>query len=197
MLNGDYKSLETDNGHLSKAILTRKYPESKSTKQNKRLIIGGQFFASNDIEFNDSFLIGKITDIGENSFSTLHVNNTKAYKYIKYLCSAVNTSLTAEIQLFDQEGKEVKPIRIHTQREEPRGRQHVMLDGNLLSSCDLSKISGKYIIIEFEHPTKLSYIMVFPRSDANFIERGDHYCLYYWTNDGWTMIDEKDASKMG
>ena len=39
--------------------------------------------------------------------------------------------------------------------------------------------------------------MVFPRSDANFIERGDHYCLYYWTNDGWTMIDEKDASKMG
>ena len=76
-------------------------------------------------------------------------------------------------------------------------KTEVMFDGNLLSSCNLSGIIGKNIIIEFEHPTKLSYIQVFPRSDGNFIERGDHYSLYYWDNDGWSMIEEKDAPNMG
>lgn len=195
--DGQIQELSTDDRTLTKAILSRKYPESKSTKMNKREIIGGSFLASNDITFKDSILIGRITDIGEKSFCTLTVRGDKDYKYLKYVCAPEKTSLTAEIMLYDTKGEMLRPLALHTQQEDTRGRQKVMFDGNLLSSCNLSGIIGKNIIIEFEHPTKLSYIQVFPRSDGNFIERGDHYCLYYWTNDGWTMIDEKDASKMG
>lgn len=195
--DGQIRGLSTDVRALTKVILSRKYPESKSTKLNKREIIGGTFLASNDITFKDSMLIGRITDIGEKSFSTLTVRGDKEYKYLKYVCAPDKTSLTAEIMFYDTKGEVLRPFALHTQQEDTRGRQKVMFDGNLLSSCNLSGIIGKNIIIEFEHPTKLSYIQVFPRSDGNFIERGDHYSLYYWDNDGWSMIEEKDAPNMG
>lgn len=195
--DGQIQELSTDVRALTKVILSRKYPESKSTKLNKREIIGGTFLASNDITFKDSMLIGRITDIGEKSFSTLTVRGDKEYKYLKYVCAPDKTSLTAEIMFYDTKGEVLRPFALHTQQEDTRGRQKVMFDGNLLSSCNLSGIIGKNIIIEFEHPTKLSYIQVFPRSDGNFIERGDHYSLYYWDNDGWSMIEEKDAPNMG
>lgn len=195
--DGQIQELSTDERSITKAVLTRKYPESKSTKSNKREIIGGSFLASNDVSFKDSILIGKITDISDKSFSTIHVRTSKEYRYLKYVCSTDRTSLTAEIKIYDLEGNELKPAVVHTQKGEARGRQKVLFDGNLLSSCNLSGIVGKNVIIELDHPTKLSHIQVFPRSDGNFIERGDHYSLYYWANDGWNMIDEKDALTMG
>lgn len=195
--DGQIQELSTDERSITKAVLTRKYPESKSTKSNKREIIGGSFLASNDVSFKDSILIGKITDISDKSFSTIHVRTSKEYRYLKYVCSTERTSLTAEIKIYDLEGNELKPAVVHTQKGEARGRQKVLFDGNLLSSCNLSGIVGKNVIIELDHPTKLSYIQVFPRSDGNFIERGDHYSLYYWDNDGWSMIEEKDAPNMG
>ncbi len=195
--DGHIQELSTNATRLTKAVLFRKYPESKSTRSNKHEIIGGSFLASNDISFKDSILIGKITDIGDKSFSTLPVRTNKEYRYLKYVCSTDRTSLTAEIKIYDPVGNELHPVAVHTQKGEARGRQKTLFDGNLLSSCNLSGIVGKYIIIELEHPTKLSYIMVFPRSDGNFIERGDHYSLYYWANDGWNMIEEKDALTMG
>ncbi len=195
--DGQIQELSTDDKTLTKAILSRKYPESKSTKINKREIIGGSFLASNDITFKDSILIGRITDIGEKSFCTLTVRGDKEYKYLKYVCAPEKTSLTAEIMLYDTKGEMLRPLALHTQQEDTRGRQKVLFDGNLLSSCNLSGIVGKNVIIELDHPTKLSHIQVFPRSDGNFIERGDHYSLYYWANDGWNMIDEKDALTMG
>ena len=195
--DGHIQELSANAAHLTKAVLFRKYPESKSTKSNKYEIIGGSFLASNDISFNDSILIGKITDIGDKSFSTLPVRTNKEYRYLKYVASPERTSLTAEIKIYDIEGNVLQPIALHTQQGDSRGRQKTLFDGNLLSSCNLSGIVGKYIIIELEHPTKLSHIQVFPRSDGNFIERGDHYSLYYWANDGWNMIEEKDAPAMG
>lgn len=179
------------------AVLKRKYSYTPRVDTAHKQIIGGSFALSNERNFSDSLFVGTIQDYGINAYCSLPVNDEREYKYVKYHSSPENMSQTAELLFYDKEGKPINIVNTYSLKNDTKGQEMMMFDEDVLTSCNMSRITGKWIVAEFEKETPLSEIRVIPSTDGNFIEKGDEYELYIWEKDGWTLILSKTADDYG
>ncbi len=181
--------------NLKSADLARKYPKSPNEKNNKYNLLGGVFLLSNDRDFKDSIVAGSIDSFGEECYCSIPVKTKKTFRYVKYKVPSDRSSKTAEITLYDKDGKRTV---ISSKWKATASKDIVrLIDGNVLTSCNMTRINGRSAVIELEEPTALSEIRVMPLNDGNYIEEGDSYSLFYWNNNDWVRADRKTATQMG
>lgn len=194
--NGIVKEIVANINETQDVLLKRKYNYTPRVDLAHKQIIGGSFYLSNNINFEDSLFVGSIQDYGINAYCSLPIDNKRLFKYVKYCSSLDNMSQTAELFFYDNKGELINIINTHSFKNDTKGQENAMFDGNVLTSCNMSRITGKWIIVEFEKETAVSEIRVIPSTDGNFIEKDDKYELYYW-DDGWRLLLEKVADDYG
>ncbi|MBO5602155.1 MAG: hypothetical protein J5957_06080 [Prevotella sp.] len=178
-------------------VLKRKYSYTPRVETAHKQIMGGSLYLSNDKTFKDSLYVGSIQEYGVSAYCPLSVLDDRAFKYVKYYSSPNNMSQTAELLCYDKCGNPISIINTYSLKNDTKGQERAMFDGNVLTSCNMSRITGKWIAAEFDKEYSLSEIRILPSTDGNFIEKGDDYELYFWDDDGWRLIIEKIADDHG
>lgn len=192
--DGNMKYMTADVNSNRTITVTRKYMETEILKKYNRQLEGGRIVVSNTPDFRDSVIILAIDSICENRYHTIPLQYTGRYRYVKYLSPQKSYGNIAEIQLFDDDGNIVRPLRCFggLGAWEEHSPQKVF-DGNELTSYSRISPDGAWAAAELASPVHLSKLRIHPRTDGNAIYAGDVYHLLYWGNGKWNPIAEHKA----
>ena len=189
--NGSVKYMTADMKLTRDITVTRKYWESETLKKYNKQLEGGEIVLSNTEDFKESVSVAVIGKITENRFHTIPLDYSGKYKYVKYISPKDSYGNIAEIQLYDDGGNLLTPVRSFG--GEGAWEEHSpkkVFDGNELTSYSRISPDGAWAAAELSAPMHLSKIRIHPRTDGNAIYAGDKYQLVYWANGKWNLISE-------
>ena len=104
----------------------------------------------------------------------------KSYRYYKLVTNSIPRQGLAEISFYDAK------IQVL-----PNLGDRALFDSNLLSNYDVNITHPANF--DFGMPVKLSKLLYYRRGDGNCVFPGNTYQLYWWSDKGWMLIDEKVA----
>lgn len=191
-VNGKVKQLIADDSKKESILLSRKYKESEVLNKYNGQIRHSSFVVSNDRGFQDSVIVATLDSTDGNRYYTIPLTYEGKYKYFKFISAKDSYGNIAEIQLFDDAGKMIKPQNVYGGWSGTEGHNFdKVYDGNVLTSYSRIVPDGAWAAVELETPMHISKIRVHPRSDGNSINAGDRYQLFFWEDDHWHMLGEQ------
>jgi hypothetical protein len=122
---------------------------------------------------------------------------TGKYRYWRYLSAYRRHNNAAEIYFY-QTGNP-KPIYrkiIGTNGSitgQTRNEKEAVFDNDPLTYFDAIEPSGAWVGMDFGEPVAISRIAYTPRGDGNDITPGDTHELFYWQNNGWVSLGQRQA----
>jgi transposase len=176
-------------------VLKRKYPFFKRMDDYIKRMKGGRFQIANNPDFIDAIDIYGIDTIPDPQFYEFKVNQNEKFRYFRYLSPNGAWGNIAEIEVFGQNGKEIKGKIIGTKGtwEGTDRTKEKAFDKDIVTFFDAPIIDGAWVGLDFIKPEYLSKVRFIPRNDGNTIEKGDYYELVYWDN-GWNIIGSQSAT---
>lgn len=199
LLDGDghVRYLEAKNDKVHDITVTRKYWESDALKQYNRQIEGGKIVVSNDSDFKDSLIVSEVAAINENRFHTFPLSYSGAFKYLKYWSPRNSYGNIAEIELYDDQNRLIRPLRSWGGANAwvEHSAQKVF-DGDVLTSYSRMHPDGAWAAVELPQSVHISKYRIHPRTDGNAIYSNNVYQLLYWKDGKWMQLDEKNGDQM-
>lgn len=196
--DGSIQVLRADTTYRKQVRLVRKYKFSNALETYCRRTWGGKFQVANQEDFSDSLTIAVIDSIQENRFHTIPTHYKGNYRYFRYLSPKGSHGNMAEVEMYDSINsrpviKQMFGMRYAT----PNCNLEKMFDGDVLTCYNRNAADEGWAAVEFEQPVHLCEIRFLPRNDDNFIREGEHYRLYYWSEEGWSLIKELTGNREG
>lgn len=179
---GEKEYLIPDTGNIQKMLLYRKNPENSSniasyfTNLKKCNIVASPSQTFNTVDTVFNFEQTSRQEI-------IFVKNLKDKAYKWYKINSPEQSYIAEIYCYDENGHLVQAI--------VEKQYNAMLDKDPLTYAAINKANP--LILNFEHPVKLSKLICLSRSDGNCIYPGNTYELFYYSGDGWKSLGMKKS----
>jgi hypothetical protein len=200
--NGYLKLLNPDLQNRNTIKLLRKYPPQQFLFRMcdyAQWMVGAKLQASNDREFKNPVTLFTI-DTSYFAFEEKEINNTKAYRYYRYMSTEDNAVRLAEVDFEVPEFKNIlnksKKFKIYgianTDSLNPDPVLNNAFDGNI--ATNLNAPAGSWVAIDYGKPVNVPKIRFLVRNDLNIIEIGDVYELYYF-DFGWQSLGSKRADK--
>ena len=191
-INGNVRFLKGDESNTGTIFVSRKYKESEALSKYNSQLRNSLFAVSNDRDFQDSVIVATLDSTDDNRYYTLPLTYEGKYKYFKFISAKDSYGNIAEIQLFDDADKLIKPQNVYGGKSGTEGHNYdKVYDGDVLTSYSRIVPDGAWAAVELETPMHISKIRVHPRSDGNSINAGDRYQLFFWEDDHWHMLGEQ------
>lgn len=186
--------LNGDESHRESIRVSRKYKDSEVLNKYNEQLQHSMFVVSNDSLFKDSLIVATLDTVDENRYYTLPLQYEGKYKFFKFISPKDSHGNIAEIQLFDDGGNLLRPLRQFGGGSGTEGHNYnTVYDGNVLTSYSRIVPNGAWAAVELDAPVHLSKIRVHPRTDGNSINAGDKYQLFFWHEGHWHLLGEKVA----
>lgn len=159
---------------------------------------GGVFEASNTKDFKIKDTLFYVDKVPERLFTTVHINNNKKYRYVRYKGGEDSYCNIAEIEFYGIESDSV-PLKgeiIGTPGCWQGDGSHEFtkaFDGDPYTSFDYIDSSSGWTGLDLENFYNINKIRYVPRNRDNFIRKGDIYELFYWKNKKWNSVGKQEA----
>ena len=175
-------------------VITRKYPMMNTQKFFSHAI-GVRIDASRDGSFADTVPILEIGDTLQSNAVVIHCG-LGGVRFIRYRSPADQKIEIGELRFFGKRGeifaKEIKGV---PELEEGRKSILSLINDDVWSSYYMSKGPGDVLIFDFGKPIEIDSLLFVPRTDDNFVRRGQDYELFYHSGpEGWKSLGRRRAT---
>lgn len=177
--------------------LTRKFFLSQRMHMYAGRVIGGRFEGADNEDFSNAEPV-YIVSGWRNSYDSVSVKPSKAYRYWRYVSPKDGLGNMAEIEFYGHDGKRLSGRVIGTDGSysvhDTTTNKYAVFDGNPLTYFDMPRsIPNPWSGMDFGIPVKMAAIKFLPRNDDNNIRPGDEYELVYWDGGNWRSLGRKVA----
>ena len=198
--DGTIRSITPDKNAKQSVTLFRKYPNFPRNKELMGSMVGLRFQGANKPDFSDSVTLYTIT-LAPNKFEEVKITNPRKFKYVRCITARGQKMHVAELQFFGTKTSNGKTERLNGKVIGfPAGLPELgtsypqAFDDNpntyFLGTDTLYNWAG----LQFQYPCEIKGIAYCPRSDTNFIMKGDTYELCYWNKDKWISLGKQVAA---
>ena len=196
-IRGEMHILSPSDNNCEDIVLTRKYFLSQRMHMYASRVIGGRFEASDDKDFQNCELVHTVKG-WRNTWDSVSVNPSKAYRYWRYVSPKDGLGNMAEIEFYRRNGKRVIGRVIGTDGSysvyDTTTNKYAVFDSNPLTYYDMPRsVIHPWTGMDLGKPEDISEIRFLPRNDDNNVRPGDEYELVYWIKDGWRSLGRKIA----
>ena len=183
--------------------LERKFPRFKRIEDFAMGLRRTNAEAANDINFANPTLLFSVYDVPYNVSDSI-INNTEKYRFVRFNSSTYRQANFAEVEFYGKKtlnsneqkltGKIIGYPPIDEAEEHPY--THAM-DGNMETWFQKQKNTVGWVGLDLGKGNEhiITRVRFCPRSDTNFILKGDTYELLYWNGDDWNSHAIKKASE--
>jgi len=197
--NGKIREIIPNNDNKIDLKLTRKNPSWVTNIKNINASVGSKIQGANKKDFSDSITLFKI-DNPTDRYEKLEINNSKKFKYFRFLGPDKKNASVAEIEFYNKtpSGKiiKLKGIKIIGYPEvsaDAATPYKNAFDNDPNTYFMGGKDSNGWAGLELASATNICYARYCPRSDANFIIIGDNYELVMWNGNDWISLGKQTA----
>ena len=148
----------------------------------------GVFLASNDPNFHWADTLHKITEAPVRLCTQVSINNSKKYRYLRYVGANGSFCNVSEIEFYATDnldrplkGKIVGPNK----GKEGTHPYTNVFDGKTDTSYDYPHSDGGWVGLELDQPATIGRIVYTPRNRDNFVRQGDTYELFVCDKGEW------------
>lgn len=192
--------IEADTARTQDIRLHRKFPAFSHIYANAKYLRGGVIEASDDRHFRrphvaaefpmDKFLSGEVA-----------VSDTLPYRYWRLRSTEAQSSDFAEIYFYERDStRHTRGELIHPHlkiRSERYDLPEKICDDDPLTYMAVDKDSVlRWVGFDFGRPVTMERVAYIRRGDGNEICPGDEYELYYWTSEGWSLLEKQRAENV-
>ncbi|MBE6340385.1 MAG: transglutaminase domain-containing protein [Bacteroidales bacterium] len=179
----------------------RKYPYSKHQEMRAKPLIGSSVEASNDKYFHTKETLLKVERAPINYCDTI-VSSSKKYRYIRWFIGKGSCGDLAEVIFYGKKSPNNTEQILLGQKfgfpspDENRGHSYFdAMDGNEGSYFSKPRSICGYVGIDLGKGNEMYITRVeyYPRSDTNYLLKGDEYELCYWNGMQWISVGSKKA----
>lgn len=189
---GKIENVEINPFKRTNLKLERKYPfMGKEDFFNFRMS-GGRFQGSNRSDFKDAKDLYVFEGITEGNWYDQPINDSHAYRYLRYAGPNGSFCNINELEFYDAEGHEILGEIIGSEAQ-PNGLKENVFDKNILTGFNAVSPDGSWVGIKLPVPTRVGKIRFIARNDGNCIEIGDEYELVYWNGSSWKSLGRQTA----
>ena len=179
---GEKEYLIPNTGKIQTICLYRKNPENTNSiafyfNRLKKCFVE----ASSDKTFKTVDTVFRFEQTSRQEIISVNSLKDKAYKW--YRINSPEQSHIAEIYCYDEDGRLVQAM--------VEKRYSAMLDEDPLTYAAIDAANS--LILNFDHPVKLSKLICLSRSDGNGIYPNNTYELFYYSEDGWKSLGMKKS----
>ncbi len=168
---------------------TRKFPVNDSKIVWSEEIKGSHIEASNYPDFAKVDTICTIVQTNTNlNYQTLALDKPVTYRYWR-LFKENQILRIGDWQFFDEHSERVQGKVIPPKENDTTAKN--AFDDKILSFT----LSHTWIGIDFGKPVTIQTMKLVTRTDDNAITPGHYYELYYFTKDGWKLLEGKNATE--
>ncbi len=168
---------------------TRKFPVNDSKIIWSEEIKGSHIEASNHPDFAKADTIYTIVQTNTDlNYQTLVLEKPVTYRYWR-LFKENQILRIGDWQFFDEDSKRIQGKVIPPKEDDITAKN--AFDDKILSFT----LSHTWIGIDFGKPVTVQTMKLVTRTDDNAITPGHYYELYYFTKDGWKLLEGKKATE--
>jgi len=187
---GSIKFIKPDLKNTREVVLTHKYPILSPIIGHLNKMVDGKFQFANNSDFSDSITIHRIRETPSDYYNEVNLDKTKSYRYVRYIGPKGAQCNVAEIEFYDENGKNlVNGTPISSHRNFPGDQA---FDGDLLTYYKGWWKIG-WVGLDFGKPVRISKIRYVPRNGKNHVMPNHRYELFYWDNK-WISLGQKVPS---
>lgn len=183
-------------GNNNRIVLKRKYPFSEDCALFLERMKSGKFEASNSKDFKDADILYQIKYRPEGKYYTVDIQNTKKYRYVRYISDPIHSGDIAELAFYEGRGKgealNGEAMSSLPYKKIPEFDPENAFDGDRLTYFSGATWPG-WVGLDLGEPKTIGQIKYMPRNDDNFIRVGDTYELFYYSEAGWKSLGVKVA----
>ncbi|WP_334167442.1 transglutaminase-like domain-containing protein [Phocaeicola paurosaccharolyticus] len=181
----------TANRETERMTVYRKCHFPSSAWLDERMI-GGVFEGSNNVEFNDADTLHSVTEVPYRLCTSVKLNATKPYRYLRYKGADGYYCNVAEIGFYENYNDSIQlcgEIIGPPSSLEDRGREYkYAFDGDVNTSFGYKNPDGGWTGMDFRRKTYVRKIVYTPQNDVNFIYKDNIYELFYWNDNNWESL---------
>lgn len=192
--DGSIRTFAADDGKTDTVVLSRKYPLFSYMTNQWGYMKGGTFEGANRADFSDARTLASIEKMPFGN-TEIHVSDAGRYRFLRYLAPPASRTPMAEMAFFstDEEGKEHKLTGTPIANKMEQEKAVLAFDGKIETVAS-TKSEDYWIGLDLGETTAghVSKILFTPKSDANNVEPGHLYELYYFDYQ-WHLIARRVA----
>lgn len=190
--DGHVEEFVPDTVHLENVVLSRKMALIPRVAAWGYSQIGARIEGDVNGDFTNPRLIAEIRDTIDYTFGIFESRCHTPVKYVRYV-PPVGLTQIAELRIYEDSEME-REIKLSPVTDLPYIEN--VVDGNILSHlyCKTDTISSP-LVFELDSPARIDRVYYIPRTDDNYVWKGDAYELLY--NDGvngWKSLGTRTAS---
>lgn len=198
---GEVRFLKANKDSLLSLCLERKYPRFRRIEDHAWGMRRTNAEGSNDPQFNNFTKFFSVYDIPFHVADSV-VEDEKKYRYVRFNSSTYRNANFAEVEFYgkkhlnDKEEKlSGKIIGYPPVREDDENSYTQAMDGNLETYFFKDKDNEGWVGLDLGQGNEhiITRVRFCPRSDTNFILKGDEYELLYWDKEAWQSLGKKKA----
>ena len=191
--NGEVRYFKPDTKNLRRVELLRKHPLNSSAGTYFDRIVHGKFQGASNSKFKNSVTICEIVKIPEILYDELTTKTKQKYRYVRYTSPPKGYCNISEINFFSDENKQLSGKVIGTQCHWGGPNENTIdkvFDGDALTYYASCFPDTGWVGLDLGKPETILRVVYAPRNDDNYINKGNHYELFYWDNE-WKSLGEK------
>lgn len=191
--NNEIQYFVPDTTHWASISLKRKYPPSFHSAEGGRRLMNGLVQAADNPEFINPVTFSEF-ETWQPSV-TIHVDTLPAYRYWRYI-SPENMPIAMAEMIFIDAADTTKKLtgRIFGTPGCIGDRvPENLFDNDLLTWYESHNHGRDWIGVDFGAPVALDKVICYAVSDANSIEFGNLFELFYHNGEGWVSLGRKTA----
>lgn len=166
---------------------TRKFPVNDSKIIWSEEIKGSHIEASNYPDFTKADTVYIITQTNTDlNYQTLALEKPATYRYWR-LFKNNQILRIGDWQFFDEHSERIRGEVMPPKEDDITAKN--AFDEKILSFT----LSHTWVGIDFGKPVTIQQMKLVTRTDDNAITPGHYYELYYFTKEGWTLVEGKKA----
>lgn len=199
--SGTLVSFNADTLHLQDLTLRRKYPRLKRMELFAQQLRLATIEGANNAAFSHADTLMRQATTPVDMCDTL-IDCAKAYRFFRWHVSDIKIGNLAEIEFYGKDTPNGEEHRLNgaiigqSESKEPDAHPfaHAM-DGKTETWFSKPKNTSGWVGIDLGRGKSaiLTRVRYCPRSDTNFILRGDRYELLYWHNGQWKSAGQQTA----
>lgn len=196
--DGTYEFLKPNLQVKQSLTLHRKYPIQPWWRQLTNRPVGGRFQGANNPQFRNAVTFHTITDTLDMKWHKIDVNDSRKFRYVRYLSAKWGLCNIAELRFFSENDSLLTGTIIGTEGSfynEVKNTKIAVFDGDPLTFYDAKEYDDSWAGLDLGKAQSIKKIDYLFRNDDNGIRIGDKYELFYWNENQWNSLGKKEAEQ--
>jgi len=189
---GEIKYFIPDTINREHVVLTRKYKITERVMKSQTLLGNGRIELSNDSSFENPYVAYSFPDTVAVQFHYVPICVSRPYRYVRFLGGKnKHGGEIAEMVVLGNDGRQLSGRPITNRYVHWKQPVELAFDKDPLTYFRSGGSGHGCCGLDLGSPQRITEVDILPRNDGNYIQEGDLYELFYWSNGQWRSLGQQ------